>query len=161
MARDNVWVNDDGLEVGFGWRDTNNYEAGTVRTVGKINQIELDLDYDNLPENGTVRNDVAGIPAGSVIISAVLVAETDWDTADSADLTIGVQEADGTVIDADGIDAAIAATALTEGDVVQCDGDLVGGTATVGEDTAYIYFDVGTGDFTSGTGTLTVEYILP
>lgn len=162
MARKEVWVNNDGLKVGFGARDTNNYEAGTVRTVGKVNQLEILLDWDNLPSLGAVDNDNVGIPANAVIQSATLVVEDAFESAGATTLGIGLQTAAGVAIDADGIDAAIAKTAIdADGDVVQCDGALVGGVTTIGGVEGYIYTVVGTGPYTAGRAVLTVEYILP
>ena len=162
MARDATWTNGDGLVVGFGGRDTNNYEAGSVCTKGKVNQLEVVLDWDNLPGNGAVQGKEIGIPANSIIQSATFVVETAFTSGGATTLSIGLQEADGTVIDADGIDATVAKTAIDAvGEAVQCDGALVAGTATVGTADAYVYTTVASGPYTAGKGTLTIEYILP
>ena len=80
----------------------------------------------------------AYIPAGSYITKATLVVTTAWTSGGSGTLGIGLQNSAGSAIDADGIDAAIAKTALAVNTAVACDGALVGGTATVGAADAYI-----------------------
>lgn len=99
------------------------------------------------------------IPAGSVIVSAVLVM-TDAATGSSSTLTIGTYNAAGTAIDADGIDAAIALTAIdADNDVVRCDGAQVSGVLGYVTVNAYIGAIYGTAAFTAGAGKLIVEYI--
>lgn len=98
------------------------------------------------------------IPAGSYITDAYLIVKTGF-AGTNATLNIGLQKADGTAIDADGIDAVIAVTALTAGKAVASDGALVRGTATVGADNAYLSFDYDTAAFTAGAAKLVVEYI--
>lgn len=162
MARNSVWVNNDGLEVGFGTIDTENPQSASLRTVGKLNQIETELVYDNLPAAGAVGGKVFRIPANSTITRAWVVVEEGFTSAGATTLDIGLQEKDGTVIDADGIDAAIALTAIdTVGEVVVHDGALVGGVVTIGDADGYVYVTVGTGPYTAGKGVLTVEYLLP
>ena len=65
----------------------------------------------------------------------------------------------GSAIDADGIDAAIAKTALAANTAVACNGALVGVKATVGAADAYISFRLRTAVFTAGAGKLVIEYI--
>lgn len=161
MARASTWTNADGLVVGFGARDSKNDAGATVRTQGNVEIFQMVLDYDNLPAAaGTAPSSKSiPIPAGSVIKSAHLQATADWATADSATLDIGFVNAAGTEIDQDGIDAAIADTALDTGDTVVCDGALIGND--VGSADAYISCEVDTGTFTSGSAVLTIEYIKP
>jgi putative methionine-R-sulfoxide reductase with GAF domain len=102
----------------------------------------------------------AYIPAGAYITSAYLIVETAFAGA-TAQLNVGLYEKDGTVIDADGIDATIAVTAIdAAGDVVACDGAAVGGVVVA--DTAndmYVAVDYDTAAFTAGKGKLIVEFI--
>lgn len=159
MARANTWTNNDGLVVGFGARDSKNDAGATVRTQGNVEVLQMILDYDNLPAAaGTAPSSKSiPVPANAVIKSAHLHTTSDWATADSATLDIGFVNSAGTEIDQDGIDAAIADSALDTGDTVVCDGALVG--ADVGTSDAYISCEVNTGSFTSGQSTLTIEYI--
>ena len=70
-----------------------------------------------------------------------------------------------TADDENGIDAAIAVTALDAiGAVVACDGALVGGVTSAGATSTSdvkVAFAYTTGVFTAGAGILTVRYIEP
>ena len=100
------------------------------------------------------------LPAGSIIVNADLVVTSPFTSGGSATLTIGTYNAAGTAIDADGIDATIALTAIdADGDVVQCDGAQVSGLVTVGGAAAYVGWNWGTAAFTGGAAKLIIEYI--
>jgi hypothetical protein len=100
------------------------------------------------------------IPAGAIIVNADLVITTPFTSGGSATMTIGTYNAAGTAIDADGIDAAIALTAIdADGDVVQCDGAQVSGLVTVGGAAAYVGVIYGTAAYTAGAAKLIIEYI--
>ena len=101
----------------------------------------------------------AFIPAGAYITKASLVVTTAFTSGGSATLGIGLQQADGTIIDADGIDAAVAVADLAANKAVVCNGALVGGTATVGAANAYMSVVYGTAAFTAGAAKLVIEYI--
>lgn len=159
MAREATWTNSDGLVVGFGPRDSKNDNGATVETKGNVEIIQMVLDYDNLPSDASTAPSSKSfpIPAGAVINDAVLQVTEAFTSGGSTTLNIGLKKADGTVIDADGIDAAIAKTAIDAvGDTIQCDGALVG--ADVGSDDAYISCGVATGPYTAGQAVLTIEY---
>lgn len=100
------------------------------------------------------------LPAGAIIVNADLVITTPFTSGGSATLTIGTYNAAGTAVDADGIDAAIALTAIdADGDVVQCDGAQVSGLVTVGGAAAYVGWNYGTAAYTAGAAKLIIEYI--
>lgn len=100
------------------------------------------------------------LPANCIIVNADLVITTPFTSGGSATLTIGTYNAAGTAIDADGIDATIALTAIDgDGDVVQCDGAQVSGLVTVGGAAAYVGWNWGTAAFTAGAAKLIIEYI--
>lgn len=100
------------------------------------------------------------IPANSLIINADLIMTTAATSGGSATLTIGTYLANGTAVDADGIDATIALTAMDAiGEVVQCDGAQVNGTVTVGTAACYIGLIYATAAFTAGAGKLVIQYI--
>lgn len=102
------------------------------------------------------------IPANSLIINADLVMTTAATSGGSATLTIGTYNSAGTAIDADGIDATIALTAMDAiGEVVQCDGAQVNGTVTIGTAAAYVGLIYATAAFTAGAGKLIIQYITP
>lgn len=101
----------------------------------------------------------AFIPAGSYITKASLVVTTAFTSGGSATLTIGLQNAAGADIVADGIDGTVALAALAVNKAVVCNGTSVGGTATVGAANAYISVIYGTAAFTAGAAKLVIEYI--
>ena len=165
------WTNDDGLTVWYGEEQAQRTvkSAAHVVSFGAYHQMTIDFTYDSLPaETSDLDNDGTNdgwndgdpyIPAKSYILRATLVADEDWATGDSAALTIGTYEQDGTTIDADGIDASIAAAALDLGDVVACDGALVGGTVWT-HATADSYIKAtNTNNFTTGSARLVIEYM--
>jgi hypothetical protein len=137
-------------------------EQGTINITGAETDevVVLDLDLTDLPGAGDITALNAFVPAGAYIKEAFLIMSEGATSAGSTTLDIGLAKQDGTPIDADGIDAAIAKTAIDAvGEVVRCDGALSGGTATVGADDAYVYFTVGTGPFTAGKAKLAINYV--
>jgi len=99
------------------------------------------------------------IPAKSIIVNADLVILTAF-TGSSSTLTIGTYNSAGTAVDADGIDATIALTAIdADNDVVQCDGAQVSGIVNVGNADCYVGAIWGTAAFTAGVAKLVIEYI--
>ena len=101
----------------------------------------------------------AFIPAGAYITKATLVVTTAWTSGGSGTLSIGLFTLANAAIDADGIDATIAKTALAVNTAVDCDGALVSTQATVGAADAYVGLLYGTAAFTAGAGKLVIEYI--
>lgn len=162
-----IYTNGEGLNIHYGPRAVEGWKARTLNTDGAVKELIIDFSYDKLPGfdqdagGGTTYDSFSGlqayIPAGSWIMSATLICTSDWGGT-TPTLTIGTYRRDGTVIDADGIDATIAEAAMDDGDVVLCDGAQVGGTATVGAYDAYIVAATG-GTVTSGAARLVVRYI--
>lgn len=100
------------------------------------------------------------IPAGAVITGATLVMTNPATSGGSATLTIGTYNAAGTAIDADGIDAAIALTAIdADNDVVRCDGAQAAGVGGKLAANAYVKAIYGTAAFTAGTAKLVIDYV--
>ena len=162
-----TWYNDDGLRVPFGQDQARETEGIMARTwsVGPISYMVVDVNFDNLPTytadlnndgtNEAFDDSVPYIPVGSYITRAILVTETAW--ADGTSLTLGLYNQAGSVIDADGIDVAIAAAALAADTAVDCNGLLVGTQDLVTAD-AYLVCTVA-GTFTAGKSKLVIEYI--
>ena len=158
-----VWKNADGLKVKFDDEIAN----PTVNVPGQVVEgtvvktLKVDFTFDKLPgpdDTGSgYSGEVAYIPAGSFITNAYLIATADWGGT-TPTLTLGLEQQDGTTIDADGIDAAIAEAALDVGDVVYCDGALIGGNVVSTTANAYVVATTG-GTVTSGSAVLFVEYI--
>lgn len=153
------WTNSDGLEIRFTGPEAGQAGA-SVSTLGAVKNLVLDFNFGTAITAAADAYE-AYIPAGSYIVGAYLVVTTAATSAGTATLTIGLAQKDGTVIDADGIDAAIALSALGAAKVVRCDGALAGGTASVGASNAYVYTTPTTGGdaFTAGRGKLVIEYI--
>lgn len=150
------WTNGDGLEVRF-----NGPEAGqtgaSVETCGGVKELILDIADMSEAITAAADSHEGFIPAGSFIVEAFLKV-TSAMTGTSGTLTIGLAEKDGTAIDADGIDAAVAQADLAANKAVVCNGALVGGTATIGSADGYLYTTLG-GTVTGGAAKLVVRYI--
>ena len=148
------WTNSDGLEIRFAGPEADQSGAGTQ---GAVKELVVDIANMATDITAAAFSHEAAIPAGSYIIGAYLKV-TSAMTGTSGTLTIGLAQKDGTAIDADGIDAAIAQADLAAGKAVSCDGALVGGVATVGSNPAYVYTTKG-GTVTGGAARLVIEYI--
>lgn len=161
MSRQATWTNPDGLVVGFGPRDTVNAQNGPYKTEGLHKEsvkgvVGVDI---GATDTAAVQGYEVPIPANAVITAAYIEVDVEFDSAgDTATLSVGLKEKDGTEISADGIDSGILEAALTAGALVTCDGALIG--ASVGSVDSYIKFTYGTEAFTSGSGKLIVEYLI-
>ncbi len=115
----------------------------------------ITFSFDDLPVAG-LDEAILRLPANSRIIAATLRVHTAF--AGGTSYNIGLKQADGTVIDVDGIDAAVALTAIDAvGETVVCDGALVNNTAGIGTAAGVVEI-AATGTFTAGKATLEVEY---
>ena len=158
------WTNKDGLQVKFGTEKgvpnkTGSHAESAVRT------MEVDVDWTDITSVGShianITPNDAFIPAGAYIKSATFVVTSAWTSGGAATLDIGLGQGDAsTVINATGIDAAVAVAALGADAVVACNGTLVGGTAAIGANDGYVYFTTGTAAWTAGAGRLVIEYVL-
>jgi len=147
----------------YGPREVNEGLDNQVATYGLTRQRELYFDFEQANAGLPTANaeDDAGtllIPANSFITNAYLEVGTAFTSGGLATLELGLQQADGTAIDADGLDT-IAVAALTVGSWHVLDGALV--QATVGTDDAQISIDDAVAVFTAGTGRLVIEYFEP
>lgn len=164
---ENYEVNSDGVYRRYGRPRNTQGMPGEQQHLGPGGRnLEFDLVFDDLPDftadldgdgtdDGWSGNDMF-IPSGSFIKSAYIVVEDAF--AGGTSYNVGLYEVDGTVIDADGIDAGVAVADLAADSAVVCDGALVGGTATTGSADAYLRV-VPTGTFTAGKARLFVEYL--
>lgn len=158
MKKSSIWANSDGLAVGFGPRDTETTEVTKVSLGGNRQQLVARIKLSELADAITANHliNAAYIPAGALLESAKLFVETAA-IGVNAVLDIGLAKvSDGTDIDDDGIDVAIATTTLVDGYNTACDG------AKIGTELAYdskIYASYDTAAFTAGVVVLTVEYV--
>jgi len=142
--RDYVWLNDDGLQVGFGPRNTINADAGEVHVKGIVKQIKCDINAEDLGDN--VHQKMMEVPAESVMRKATFICNEAFD----APIEIGTYGTDNVVIAADGI---LAATTPLLGDVVDCLGTQM--NLTLAADSIAL----ATGAATVGRGQLLIEYV--
>jgi hypothetical protein len=164
-----AWYNADGLKVRFHGEEDTAF-TGLAKDVEHVlvvdynavtgDGLKFTTDRNNNGTNDGWSGEDAFIPAGAYITDAyILVTEAFTDSGSDATLTIGLAQEDGTVIDADGIDATIAFTALNATtDVVACDGDYVGRALKLAAN-AYLYATVASGPFTAGKAKIVVKYL--
>lgn len=135
--------------------DSENF-GGQVSTGGFIKQAIWEFDFDNLPVNSADGGQMeAEIPAGAIIMSAEIEVVTAM-SGTSGTYTVGLEEADGTVIDIDGlilISEAIQAN-LVDNAVVAGAGALIG--TQIDEDGQLLVVEGGT--VTAGRFRVVVEY---
>lgn len=154
------YVNSDGLEILTAGEAGTAAKRGTVVSPKKA--LVMTITGTDVPSSvDTPQDHDAFIPAGSYITGASLIVTTAFTSGGSATLTLGTYQQDGTVVDADGIDATVALAALAANKAVACDGAAVGGTATVGANDVYVEAIYGTAAFTAGEAKLVIEYIEP
>jgi hypothetical protein len=140
----------------YGPRDVDQKFGGITTGRDGVNRAVWTFDYDDLPTNGTNYMNVV-LPAGIYITEAhtrVLTAMA----GTSGTLTIGLEEPDGTVIDVDGIDAAVAQAALVANAVIKADGALVGGAVQVAEPSQLLVTTGGT--VTAGRFEVSISYVV-
>jgi hypothetical protein len=171
MSRGNTWTNKDGLVVGFGTHTEDN-NVPAVAGTGSLRTYTVELpDATALEATASITSasippQSVVIPHGSFIRSAVFQVTTPFAGA-TANLDIGLWSNAATPVldDIDGIDAAIDVLVIDAiGDVVQCDGALVGGVVPVGKTNDadnVVVFGYETAVFTAGAGILTLEVVIP
>ena len=150
----------------YGPRKANTGLDNSVSTYGVVSQRELYHDYEqaNAGLPTTNAEDDAGvlvIPANSLIVAAYYqVSGTAYTSGGAALLEIGVQGADGSTVDSDGLDT-LAVAALTANSCHVLDGALIGATVGTADVQISLYVDDAIAVFTAGKGRLIVEYIAP
>lgn len=174
-----TWTNKDGLVQRFGVERSAQIQEG-VSTRGVKNylvvRVEDATDATKYPAAGGTSyppdEDAPYIPANSLITNAWFVATASFTSGGGATLDIGLIQADGTVIDEDGLADGLTVAELTKsasaGGVALngayvCNGS--GSTTTVRDGSgvvtqnSWIGITTDTSTFTGGAGTLIVEYV--
>lgn len=148
MAKQTYWLNEDGLEVGYGPVVGENKHGASQHVKGKIKQAQLNVDVaSGYPTVGTaLTSKNIGIPANAYIVSARYVSEVDFDEA----VEFGTADIAGVAIDQDGLVAT--GTGTAEGAGAQI--------GTVVSEVAYLVVTPTTNAPTEGKGQLIVEYII-
>ena len=153
-----TYTNNDGLKIRFGLDQAEEQREGAPRQAGSTLEYEFDVDTARMAAFGTnqVLNKVptVALPSGMLLKSAILTTITPFTSAGAMTLSIGTCGQDGTELDNDGIDAAIALTAIDAvGETVTCDGALIG---TVLAADSYLTLLVNVADPTAGKAKLIV-----
>ncbi len=161
MARENVFLNADGLNVGFGTRTVAENEAQKIATQGAIEQVVFDLndavalDLTTLDVSSDAVVHGAEIPANSLILSAKLVVKTLFASGGAPTLDIGTYDSAGAPVDANGLFAATALGALTLNAVIDGAGAQVGAVVT---QAVRIGASRNVAAYTAGQAQVVVEY---
>ncbi len=152
-----IWKNEDGLEVRFGIDRATSTPGGRTSAEEKVFVYAV-ADATVLTDTDTAAadGDAPFLPAGAVIKDAYFVVDTAFTSGGSAVLDIGLKQADGTNVDDDGIDAAVALGALSADSVVASDGALVG---TRLANPSYVMATYDTAAYTAGAGKLVIKYL--
>jgi hypothetical protein len=142
-----------GVASHYGVRTSNNSLGGQESTKeGIVKSAEWSFSYDNL--STTLNSNLAQtIPANASIVEATLYVDDAW--VGGTNLTIGLYQADGTVIDADGLVAATITATLTANKVVTGAGALVG--TTIGANAGQLVAAT-TGTYTAGSARVVVKF---
>ena len=144
----------------YGPRETNGKYGSASPGTGIVKRAQWEFSYDDLPDAAT---DGLGfvIPAGASIVSATMYIDQAWtSTSGTTDLVVGLQEADGTEIDNNGLFDGTDATQTaigTEGNVVTGVGALVG--AAIGAANGELVVAGSDTDLTAGKARVVVEYV--
>lgn len=150
-----------GVATNYGTRETSQKYGGIVPGFGVVREATWTFDYNDLPDADTTKLGVS-LPAYAKIVSAKLeILEAFTSTSTLTDLTVGLQQADGTEIDNDGLITAANATEIT----IAARGNLIAGTgALVGTDIGAAAGELvvapSVADLLTGKGRVIVEYIL-
>ncbi len=140
----------------YGTRGIDDIHGSKYAGSNGVNILSYVFSYDDLPV-ATLDEAQQVIPANSFIESATLRVLTAIDGT-TPTLTIGLVEKDGTTIDADGIDAAIAESAIDAiGETVLCDGALVAKLVGTGAEAGQLVVTTG-GTVTAGKFSLEIVY---
>jgi hypothetical protein len=145
----------------YGVRTTNGKFGGQQSTKnGIIKSAVWDFDYNDLPAQGSNGLQLS-IPANATIVSAKLYVDVAFtSTSTTTDLDVGLYQAGGTVIDADGLITVAEATQTaigTAGNVVTGAGALVG--KTIGAAAGELKVTPSVDDLTAGAGRIVVEWV--
>ena len=149
-----------GVANHYGTRTTRNKYGGQESTkMGVVKSAEWHFTYDDLPA-ALDSNLPQVIPANASIVSATLyVDEAFTSTSTTTDLTVGLEQKDGTDIDIDGLLTAANATQTTigtAGNVIAGTGALVG--VSVGANPGQLIVDKSVDDLTAGKARCVVEF---
>lgn len=155
-----------GVTKNYGSRETQGKYGSRVNGDSLIKTAIWTFDYDDLPDAST-SNQEQVIPANSTIVNAYMRIVTAFtSTSGTTDITVGLQESDGTEIDNDGLITAAQATQTTIGTA----GNLIDGSSgtaaaligtTIGTEDGELSVAPNVSDLTAGRAEVIVEYMVP
>ena len=149
-----------GVTTHYGARTTEEKYGAQITKKGLYAEVTITFDFDDLP-NGDITDLGQPIPANASIVEAKLeVIDAFTSTSTTTDLTVGLDNAAGTAIDADGLIAAAEATQTaigTKGNLVTGAGALVG--FTIGTAAGYVTVAPSVDDLLTGKGRVIVKYL--
>ena len=159
-----AWYNNDGLLIKYGVEEAATGGGGEFTWKGPFTEVEIDVQWNKLNAFGTrtILDETVRIPNGVLLTSAEFEVVVPFTSGGSATLDLGFYDMDRTTAyDADGIDAAIALTAIDAvGETVTCDGALIN-TILANNTPNLLSATVGTANFTAGQGKLRLRYFVP
>jgi hypothetical protein len=153
-------VNADNLNVRYGLDKVKDAKVGVPSMQGGVDHwVVCEIVGTDLALGGGLIGGYPNtfIPAGAYIKEAIFIPTVAF-VGSGATLDLGLANKDGTYtnLDEDGIDAAIATTAIDAiAEKVTCDGALVGTILTTG---GYPSYDLDTALYTAGKGYLIITY---
>ena len=115
--------------------------------------LEYNFSFDDLPVEGQDAA-ILQLPANAVLVAASIDVVTAM-TGTSGTLTLGLKQPDGTVIDVDGIDVAVAQAVLLANARIIADGALIG--KTIGANAGQLVVTTG-GTVTAGKFLVRLEF---
>lgn len=146
-----------GLEYVYGPSGPDRSRGAKRSKGGSLKEAVYIVEYDNLPNDDTGNEMILEIPAHAVVTAARFQVIEAF--AGGTSYTVGLEQEDGTVIDADGIFTAaelpLASIDAVGEAVVASSGALVG--AEIGANDAVVAI-VASGTFTAGKALLVIEY---
>lgn len=149
-----------GVLSNYGPRAVEEKYGGVYISNDEVKRAQWIFDYDDLPVGSTSGLELS-IPAGASIVSAKMeVVEAFTSTSTLTDLLIGLEQADGTDIDLDGLIQAAQATQTaigTVGNIVVGAGALV--NASIGAAAGELIVTASAADLLTGKGRVIVEYV--
>lgn len=162
------WINSDGLRVRFGTDEATITRGGEVQPDGELLQVIFKVPLTSAATGSALIPRTTGIvlPAGLRIDSVEVRTDTAATSGGSAALNVGLNRLDTTTaIDADGLVAALALTAI---DAAGEKTTLIVGSTSAGAligttlaNPGVLVFDYDTAAYTAGELTITVRGLIP
>lgn len=137
------------------------YDAGygfTVTSYGRLKVLEYVYDFTQLPYSSDVDALIPTIKANSFILDGYHQVIDAFTVGGEDTVNFGFEQPDGTVIEADGLAAAVDLDAAAESSWQVFDGALIG--ASVGGEDAQVVADTSGGEeVTAGKGVIVLRYL--